>query len=102
MAGNAKIGDMCMGSCPCHPPSPPIPYTATWIVGAGTVLTNGAGTVNATGMAIGSCGHPVVVLSFSGTVLAEGSGVHRLGDSGQGCNNVATTITGSGDVISGG
>jgi hypothetical protein len=71
-------------------------------MGATTVLTEGSGTVNATGLAIGSCGHPVSVLNFSTTVLAEGSGVHRLGDSGMGCNNVATTITGSATVISGG
>lgn len=103
MPGNARVGvDICIGSCPCHPPSPPIPYTATWISGSTTVNTNGSGTVNAAGMAIASCGHMVSVIGFSGTVKAQSQGIHRLGDSGQGCNNVATTISGSGDTNSGG
>jgi len=99
MSAVSKVGDMGIGTCPCH--KSPVGYTTVFVSGAGSVNTNGAATCNYTTIGIASCGHPTVVLTVSGTVNAEGSGVHRIGDLGENCGGYVTT-TGSGNVNAGG
>lgn len=94
----AKIGDTGIGTCPKHK-SPKI-YNVTFISGAGTVNANGVPIANLTTVGIATCGHPTVVISVSGTVNAEGTGVHRVGDSGMNYGTY-TVVSGSGNVNSG-
>lgn len=99
MSGVSRVGDMGVGTCPCH--LSPVGYTTIFMSGASTVLTNGSITCNLTTIGIASCGHPTIALTVSGTVNAEGSGVHRIGDQGANCGGYVT-VTGSDDVIAGG
>ena len=99
MSGVCKVGDMGVGICPCH--KSPVSYTTVFVSGAGSVNTNGSPTCNLTTVGGASCGHPTVVLTVSGTVNAEGTGVHRLGDLGANCGNYTAT-TSSGNVNAGG
>lgn len=82
-----KVGSIGTGTCPCHPPLPPIPYNTILVTGAATVNVNGVpvGIVGSVG--ISSCGHATVALIGSATVFANGQGVHRTGDIGMNCGN---------------
>lgn len=94
----ARNGDMCIGVCPCH--KKPQNWTATWVA-ATTVITEGQPRVNMSCMAISSCGHPVVPIVGSSTVMINGSPSHRVGDTAQNCG-MGVTITGASTVITGG
>lgn len=59
-----------------------LPTVITWPAGSSTVMAEGSSVLNAVSVGISSCGCPAVPLSFSSVVLAEGSGLHRLGDTG--------------------
>jgi uncharacterized Zn-binding protein involved in type VI secretion len=96
--GIARVGDMGLGICPKHK-SPKI-YNVTFVSGAATVNTNGLSTTNLTTIGVATCAHPTVVISVSATVSAEGTGVHRLGDSGINYGSY-TVISSSGNVNSG-
>lgn len=96
MPSVSKVGDIGVGVCPCH--KSPVSYTTVFATGASSVPTNGQATANLTTIGVATCGHPTVVLSVSGTVTAEGTGVHRVGDAGANCGGY-TAITGSGDVL---
>lgn len=95
----STIGSTGAGICPCH--ISPVSYITTFVSGAGSVNTNGSATCNLSTIGISSCGHPTIVLTVSGTVNAEGSGVHRVGDQGQNCGSY-TAVSGSGNVNAGG
>lgn len=94
----SKVGDMGIGVCPCH--VSPVSYTTIFVSGAPTVNINGVSAANITTVGISSCGHPTIVLSSSGTVFANGGGLHRVGDQGQNCGNYVV-VTGSPNVSSG-
>ena len=96
--GIAKIGDVGIGVCPKHK-SPKI-YNVTFISGASTVMVNGVPACNLTTVGIATCGHPTTVISISGTVYANGAGVHRIGDAGMNYGTY-TVVSGSGNVNSG-
>lgn len=100
MSLTSRVGDISIGICTAHD-SPKL-AVVTWISGAPTVRTNGITTVTSVGVGVSSCGHSASVISFSSTVRAEGAGIHRVGDSGSVPGGVTTTITGSGNVITGG
>jgi hypothetical protein len=95
-----RVGDVAVGSCSAHRRT--LSVVVTWITGAPTVLTNGTPTVTSVGVGISSCGHVASVIGFSGSVRAEGAGIHRVGDSGSLPGGVVTTVSGSGNVITGG
>ena len=96
--GISKIGDTGIGTCPAHK-STKI-YTVTFISGASTVNVNGVPAANLTTVGIASCGHPTIAISVSATVYANGTGVHRIGDSGLNYGSY-TVVSGSGNVNSG-
>jgi len=96
--GVCTVNSMTQGICPCH--ISPVSYVGIFVSGAGSVNTNGLTTCNASSIAISSCGHTIIVLTQSSTVLAEGTGVHRLGDISQNCG-AGIAITGSGNVNAG-
>jgi uncharacterized Zn-binding protein involved in type VI secretion len=98
MVAIARVGDVGIGICPKHK-SPKI-YNVTFISGASTVNANGVPVCNMTTTGIATCGHPTTTISVSGTVYAEGTGVHRLGDSGMNYGSY-TVIAASPNVNSG-
>lgn len=100
MSLTVRVGDTSIGTCSAHRRTKIA--VVTWITGAPTVRTNGSPTVTSVGVGISSCGHTASVISFSGSVRAEGAGIHRVGDSGSVPGGVTTTISGSGNVITGG
>jgi len=97
MPGIARVGDIGVGTCPCHFPAP-ISYITTFATGASTVNTNGSITTIISTIGISTCGHPTVALTGSPNVNAESQPVHRLGDIGSNCGPYIT-VTASTDTI---
>ena len=100
MSLTSRVGDISIGVCSAHRRTQIA--VVTWVSGAPTVRTNGSPTVTAVGAGVSSCGHAASVISFSSSVRAEGAGIHRVGDSGSVPGGVTTTVSGSGNVITGG
>ena len=97
MPSAARSTDTVIGVCPCH--KSPKPYTAVWVANT-TVMANGLSRVNMGSMAISDCGHPVVPISGSSTVMIQGLPAHRMGDQAMNCG-MGVTSTGSPNVITG-
>jgi len=97
-SGNARAGDIATGICPAH--KHPQHYSAVITGVSPTVVLESAGASFIGSVAIASCGHPVVVISGSGTVLVNGAGAGRIGDIG---TNPGPCViqTGAQTVISG-
>ena len=98
MPAPARNGDMAIGVCPCH--KKPKNWMATWVAST-TVITEGQPRVNVGCIAISNCGHTVVALSGSSTVMINGAPSHRVGDKAQNCG-MGVTITGAATVNTGG
>lgn len=79
-ASNARNGDVAAGICPAH--KNPRSYNAIIVGGSPDTLieSSGAGFISSVG--ISSCGHPIVVITGSATVLVNGAGAARIGDAG--------------------
>ena len=82
-----KLGSIGVGSCPCHPPLPPVTYNTIISTGAPTVNVNGVSAAIIGSVGISSCGHATVALTGSACVIANGQGLHRTGDIGANCGN---------------
>ena len=95
----ANITSTAVGVCAAHPI--PIPVVVTWPAGAATVTAEGAMVLNAGSVGNSSCGHPVTAISFSATVIDEGLGCLRMGDSGALPSGVATIMAGAATVMAG-
>lgn len=99
----AKLGDTGIGICPAPEHIIPLPFTATIISGAATVLTNGIPSANAFSVSTCTCGHTAIAMSFSSNVLLNGGGAHRMGDTGiNSAGGIYTIISASANVIAGG
>jgi len=94
-------GSIGNGTCPNHPPSPPISYTTVLVTGAPTVLTNGTPTGILSCIGVSSCGHSTIALVGSATVISNGQPTHRVGDIGINFGQYVLT-TGSPNVFAGG
>lgn len=99
MSAVANLTSVANGKCSKHKSTKTV--TVLFVTGAGTVLTNGSPTVTLASIGIATCGHPVVVLTTSGTVNAEGSGVVRVGDVVATIGGTQVVLTGSGNTNSG-
>jgi len=86
--GNVGSG----GTGVCYGHVGPTPYNTTLITGADTVNAEGLPIANLTAIGICSCGHISMVTTNSTDVIAEGTGVHRVGDSGQSSGTGAYTL----------
>lgn len=80
MALVSRIGDIGIGTCSAHSSTKSV--TVTIQTGAPTVTVEGSPVATMVSIGISSCGHASAVVTTSTTVRAEGSGVHRLGDTG--------------------
>lgn len=98
MPGVARISDIFVGVCACHPPLPPIPMGGTIVTGSGNVSANSLGVACNTDIVIGYCGHVGLIVTSSGNVSANSKGAARVGDTVVGCLT-GIISTGSSTVI---
>lgn len=97
MTAIARMNDLGIGICPGHPI--PIPFTAIIIQGCSNTMSEGMPVANSNSLLICTCGHSAVPLMFSGTVIVEGGGVHRLGDTGLNSAGGTYAITLAGAIV---
>jgi len=88
----ARVTDISIGLCYCHPPLPTIVYVGIINQGADTVITNNLKTARLTDNVQGC--HRGTITSSSNTVFAENLGVARVCDTVGGCVQ-ALIVTGS-------
>lgn len=96
MPSQSRIGDIGVGTCPCH--DTPVTYTTTFISGAESVLTNGQVSTIIGTVGNATCGHQTTAFVGSPNVFFENQPVHRISDTGANCGPY-TTITGSPNVF---
>ena len=99
MPGVARIGDIAVGVCPCHPT--PVGFVGVIASGSIDVITNGSGTARIGDIAVCSCGHATVVVSGSGSVKTNAIGTARIGDVVAACP-IGVIASGSTDTLAGG
>lgn len=100
MPFQSKVGDIGVGVCYLHPI--PIPYVTTLITGAESAKANGPAGAHVTSLGSATCGHITTAQTGSTTVLKEGLGCHRIGDTGSTGGGIYTMVSGSGNVDIGG
>lgn len=93
----ARIGDIGVGTCPCH--KSPVSYVTTFITGSPTCFADGLKITTIGTLGVSSCGHITTALTGSQISKANDSPIHRVGDTGQNCGPYVT-ITGSPTVVS--
>ena len=98
--GVARLTDIFVGVCVCHPPAPAIPMTGTIVTGSGNVETNGLGSARKGDTVLGVCGHIGLIVDGSDTVQIGGVGVARTGAAVVGCL-IGTITSGSDTVVAG-
>ena len=102
MAGlNARFGDLFVGVCACHPPSPPISMGGTIIGGLSSIQVESSSQARTGDIGIGYCGHPTIIVGGSSTSQGGGAGKARTGDVVAGCIS-GIIITGAGTAQTGG
>lgn len=101
MPGTARLGDMVVCVCCCHPPIPCVGTVGVFVTGSLNVVTNGRPTVRLADIAMCSCGHPTFVVGASTDVITNGRGTARLGDPVAACP-VGVIVTASTDTITNG
>lgn len=95
MASVSRVGDLGVGTCPCH--TTPRAYTTIFISGSPTVTADGVAVMRVGDLGVASCGHVTTAITGSSLVTADAIGVHRVGDMGQNCG-AYVSISGSPDV----
>ena len=100
MPAITRLNDIGIGICPGHPI--PIPFTAVITLACTTVLSEGLPAANLNSILMCSCGHTAIPLLVSGLVMAEGAGVHRLGDTGVSTPGGSYVITLAGATVQAG
>ena len=98
MPPQARIGDLAVGYCICHPS--PIPMVGILVTGSPDTITNSLPTSRLTDVTISACGHPGLMVTSSGVAFVNSLGAVRLGDVFAGCFN-GLIVTGSPDTITG-
>ena len=99
MSSVGTLTSIAQGKCSAHKRTKTV--TVMFLTGASSVLTNTSPTLNMTSIGVASCGHPVLVVTGSGTVFAESSGVVRVGDVVMTVGGTQIVLTGSSDTFAG-
>ena len=81
----ARINDMWLGVCTCHPPIPIIGMAGIIVTSSPNVFSNNLGNARCTDTVIGFCGHSGVVISCSTSVFTNNLGQAKNGDNVNGC-----------------
>lgn len=90
----ARVGDVCVGTCAGHPPSPPIPMSGKILTGSGTTMIEGKPVARVGDTVMGDCGHTGTIVKGSSATVADGKPVARIGDSVSGVFT-ATIVAGA-------
>ena len=98
MTGQARVGDIGVGTCNQH--ESPKNVTVTMVSG-GSVLTDGLPSCTVGSVGTASCGHPAVAMTGSSVCLVDGLPSHRIGDIGSIGSGTYVIVSGSPDVIKG-
>jgi len=101
MPSQARIGDIGIGTCACHPPIPSIPMTGILITGSNDTLDNSISACRLTDIVLGACGHVGIMITSSSTAIINNLGAVRIGDQFAGCFT-GIIVTGSPDTEVGG
>ena len=101
MPKTARISDVGVGVCCCHPPIPCIPMVGVLVTAASTITVKGQRVSRLTDICLGGCGHPGFMVSSSGTEVSENLKTVRLGDSFSGCFS-GSLVTGASNDETGG
>jgi len=99
MAKQARKDDLCFGTCVCHKSSRELSGKIHTV--SRTVKCNSKGVARITDLVMADDGHIGIIISGSETVLANGLGVARVGDSFVGCYS-GSIIEGSPNTNTGG
>lgn len=83
MSQVSRIGDIGVGTCPCH--DTPVGYTTTFITGAQSVDADGLVVTVIGSIGVSSCGHSTVAFTGASFSDANGINIHRVGDVGANC-----------------
>ncbi|WP_171044469.1 hypothetical protein [Pseudoalteromonas citrea] len=92
---NARIGDMWVGTCKCHPS--PIPMSGIIIAGESSVLAQGSPKARQGDMVIGLCGHTGTISSATSLTVVGKKQDARMSDRVSGCFS-GVIVTGSSTV----
>jgi len=90
----ARLFDIWVGICCCHPPSPCVGMAGILIVSQNVVFTDSRNNFRCGDITIGFCGHPGVIATCSSVMYSEHIGQARVGDLVVGCN-IGVIVTGS-------
>ena len=96
----ARVGDLGVGQCCCHPPVPCIGMSGTVSTGSVNVFAAGSLVTRIGDIVIGGCGHVGIIVSGSGSVIVNGIPASRIGDAFVGCFT-GTIVTGAPNVLVG-
>jgi len=99
MALITRVGDIGVGTCCAHDSC--LSIVTTFQSGAPSVQTEGQTTCTLVTVGVSTCGHTSIAATVSGTVNAEGNGVHRNGDTGILPGGTYTVATNSATVDAG-
>jgi len=94
MSSHARIGDVFVGVCCCHPPASCVGAAGIIVTGASNVTTENSSDARIGDIGVGFCGHPTVIVSGSDTVTIEGDSNARIGDAVAGCI-IGAIVTGA-------
>lgn len=92
----ARLTDIAVGICCCHPPIPCVPWVGVIIKGSSNTNTNNLQTARCTDPVLGC--HVGTICTCSRTVMANNNGVARRTDRVCGCPK-GVIVTGSIDTI---
>lgn len=92
MSNIARIGDKTLGTCYAH--RTPITVNGTIITGSPTVKSQGFNVARLGDAILSDCGHKSKIVTASSNSRANGLGIAKIGDKGDGVYK-CTIITGS-------
>mgnify|MGYP006928174253 CR=1 FL=1 len=90
----ARLTDVGVGICCCHPPIPCIPMVGMLVTASSNYITNGLGEARLGDVMLGNCGHPGTMITCSNRSLINGLGTVRISDAFSGCFT-GVVVTGS-------
>jgi len=94
MPASARVTDLWIGICCCHPPAPCIPMMGFIVTGSPNAISSGKGQAAVGDLTIGFLGHPGFIITGSPNALVNNKGKATLGSIITGCN-IGMVITGN-------
>jgi uncharacterized Zn-binding protein involved in type VI secretion len=96
MPNNARVTDIAIGVCCCHPSC--IPMVGVIVTGSPNTTSNNLAQARVSDIVIGGCGHVGIIIAGSPNVQCNNLSAARIGDPVVGCL-IMTIATGSCNII---